>query len=215
MNRTTITKVLLWLGCLTPVSLLGYRAYTGRLSANPIEDILHFLGLWGLILLLSTLAVTPLRRLTGANWLIKLRRPLGLFAFFYVCLHFTTYLWLDQWFEWEFIVEDITERPYIIVGFTAFLLLIPLAVTSTRGWIRRMGRWWQRLHSLVYVAAALGVFHFLWLVKADTREPAIYGMVLVALLAARLRPKRKAAKRRDVARRPATAGTAAPATEGT
>lgn len=215
MNRTTIAKTILWLGCLTPVSLLGYRAYTGLLSANPIEDILHFLGLWGLILLLSTLAVTPLRRLTGANWLIKLRRPLGLFAFFYVCLHFTTYLWLDQWFEWEFIIEDITERPYIIVGFSAFLLLIPLAITSTRGWIRRMGRWWQRLHSLIYVAAALGVFHFLWLVKADTREPVIYGMVLIALLAARLRPKRKAAKRQEVGRRPAPSAPSAPATEGT
>ncbi len=134
-----------------------------------------------------TLTVTPLRQLTGLGWLIKLRRTLGLYAFFYATLHFGIYLGIDQFFAWEFILEDIAERPYITLGFTALLLLAPLALTSTKGMIKRLGgARWRRLHRLVYVAAALGVIHFLWLVKADIREPAIFGLALVVLLGYRV-----------------------------
>ncbi len=134
-----------------------------------------------------TLSVTPVRQITGIGWLIKLRRMLGLFAFFYASLHFATYVGLDQFFAFDYILEDIAERPYITVGFTALLILVPLAVTSTKRMVKRMGgKRWSRLHKLVYLAAALGVLHFLWLVKADIREPAIFAAVLVMLLGYRL-----------------------------
>ena len=155
-------------------------------AVEPVEAITHRTGWWALTLLLVTLAVTPIRRLTGWNPLIKLRRPLGLFAFFYATLHVLTYFGLDQFFDLSYIAEDILERPYITVGFTAWVLLVPLAVTSTRGWIRRLGGRWQALHRLVYVSAGLAVLHFLWLVKADTREPLIFAAVLVFLLLFRL-----------------------------
>lgn len=157
------------------------------MGANPIEEITHRTGWWTLAFLMLTLAVTPVRQITGLGWLIKLRRMLGLFAFFYASLHFAIYLGLDQFFAFDYILEDIAERPYITVGFTALLILTPLAVTSTKRMVKRMGgRRWSRLHKLVYLAAALGVLHFLWLVKADIREPAIFAAVLITLLGYRL-----------------------------
>jgi methionine sulfoxide reductase heme-binding subunit len=157
------------------------------LGANPIERALHHTGWWALVLLLVSLAVTPARRLTGRNDLIRLRRPLGLFAFFYATLHLTIYVGLDQFFAWSFILEDLLERPFITVGFAAWLLLLPLAVTSTRGWIVRLGRRWVLLHKLVYLASALGILHYFWRVRADTRAPLLFALALVALLALRIR----------------------------
>jgi sulfoxide reductase heme-binding subunit YedZ len=179
----------LFLVCLVPAALLGWDAARGALT-DPIKESTHRTGWWALALLVVTLAVTPARRLTGWNGMVKYRRMLGLFAFFYACLHFLTYLVLDQFFAWEFIVEDVAKRPYITVGFAAFLMLLSLALTSTNGWIRRLGKRWQRLHALIYVAALAGVVHFLWQVKADVRVPTIFGLVIVALLAFRLLPRR-------------------------
>ncbi len=179
-------KPLLFLVCLLPLERLIYLAMNDGLGANPIEFITRSTGTWTLAGLLLTLAVTPLRRLTGRNELIRLRRMLGLFAFFYASLHFTTYLWLDQFFDLAGIVKDIYKRPFITVGFTAFVLLIPLAATSTQGMMRRLGRRWQQLHRLVYLIACLGVLHYLWLVKKDMTQPLIYGLILVMLLLARL-----------------------------
>lgn len=180
-------KVALFIACLVPAAWILFVALTGRLAAEPIKDLEHRTGDWAIRMLLITLAVTPLRWATGWNAVIKFRRMLGLFAFFYVTVHLLTYLVLDQFFAWHYIIEDIAKRPYITVGFTGFLLLLPLAVTSTRGWIRRLGgKRWNRLHSLIYVAAACGVVHYLWLVKADVRLPVMYGMILVALLAIRV-----------------------------
>lgn len=153
-----------------------------RLGANPIEEVLHRLGWWGLVFLILSLAVTPVRRLTGWNRLVRHRRFVGLVAFGYLTAHFLSYVVLDQFFAWSYILEDIVERPFIMSGFAAWLLLIPLAVTSTRRWIRRLGRRWVNLHRLVYVAGALGVLHYYWKVKADTREPLIFAMVLLVLL---------------------------------
>jgi sulfoxide reductase heme-binding subunit YedZ len=197
-------KVILWIGCLTPLGILVLETVQDRLGANPIERITHLTGFFGLTFLLVTLAITPLRRVTGWNAAIQLRRPLGLFAFFYLCLHFLTYIVLDHFFDWGTIVEDILERPYITVGFTALMLLFPLAITSTRGWIRRLGRRWQKLHRLVYAAAGLGVLQFFWKEKADTREPLIFAAVLAVLLLIRLPVfKRLTARRRSPT--PATA----------
>ena len=176
-----------FLASLVPAALIVWDTLTGRLSANPIEDVTHRTGRWGLSFLLLTLAVTPLRRLTGFSHLILLRRMLGLFAFFYLSTHFAIYLGLDQFFSIRDIVEDVAKRPYITVGFTSFVLLVPLAVTSTKKMVKRLGgKRWTRLHQLVYVTAAGGVLHFLWLVKADTRDPIIYGSILVVLLGLRL-----------------------------
>lgn len=170
------------------MAVLFWRAFTGGLSANPIDDITDVSGTWTLRFLLLGLAITPLRRLTGWNVLIRYRRMIGLFAFAYVCLHFCTYLVFDQFFDVAAIWDDVAKRRYITVGFTAFLLLIPLAITSTTGWIRRLGgRRWAQLHRLVYVAAILGVVHFLWQVKGnDLREPLVYAAVLAALLLSRV-----------------------------
>lgn len=179
-------KTAVFLLCLAPLGALGARIAGGEVPPNPVETLTHFTGDWALRLLLVTLAVTPLRRLSGWGWLLRLRRMLGLFAFFYAVLHLATYLWLDQFFDWGAIAEDVLERPYITLGFAAFLVLVPLAVTSTRGWVRRLGRRWQILHRGVYVAAVLAVLHFLWLVKGDPTEPLIYAGVLALLLAARL-----------------------------
>jgi sulfoxide reductase heme-binding subunit YedZ len=181
-------KPALFVVCLVPATLLLWDAFTGGLGANPIEEITHRTGDWTLRLLLVTLAVTPLRRLTGFTALVRLRRMLGLFAFFYASLHFLTWLVLDQFFDWQSIVADVIKRPYITVGFTAFVLLIPLAATSTNAMMRRLGRNWTRLHRLVYVIGILGVIHFWWLVKADVLEPAIYAVILAVLLASRLPP---------------------------
>lgn len=179
-------KTIVFLACLTPLGLLGFDAYTDNLGANPIEVITRSTGAWTLVFLLITLGVTPLRKISGWHGLIKFRRMFGLFAFFYACLHFTTYIWLDQFFDVDEIVKDIPKRPFITVGFTSFVLLVPLALTSTSGMIRRLGRRWQQLHRLVYLIAIGGVVHYLWLVKADRRQPLIYGAILTLLLAYRV-----------------------------
>ena len=180
----------LWYGVflcgLAPFLWLVFLAVTGGLGANPIERITHFTGDWQLNLLLITLAMTPLRRLTRRNVFIRFRRMLGLFAFFYVCLHFSTWLVLDQFFDWNDIVRDIMKRPFITVGFIAFLLLIPMAVTSTRKMVQRLGPHWRRLHSCIYIIGTLGIIHYLWLVKADKLVPIIYGSIFILLLVLRL-----------------------------
>jgi sulfoxide reductase heme-binding subunit YedZ len=178
-------KPAVFLLCLVPLLWLVWDIVQEQLSANPIEDITHRTGDWALRFLLITLAVTPLKRLSGQVWLLRLRRMLGLYAFFYTLLHFLTYLWLDQQFLFSEILVDIGKRPYITVGFSAFVLLIPLAVTSNRYAMRRLGRRWQKLHRSVYIIAVFGVLHYLWLVKADSRDPIIYGVVLVGLLGVR------------------------------
>ncbi|HEY8483584.1 MAG TPA: protein-methionine-sulfoxide reductase heme-binding subunit MsrQ [Longimicrobiales bacterium] len=186
----------LWLVCLAPLGLLMLDAVRGGLGANPIQEATHRTGRWALILLLATLAVTPVRRLTGWNELIRLRRPLGLFAFSYATLHFLVYIAIDQFFAFGDILADVAKRPYITAGFAAFVLLVPLAATSTRAAVRRLGRRWQALHRLVYVSAALGVLHFLWLVKAPAiRRPLTYGAVLALLLLLRLPVGRRRAGR--------------------
>jgi methionine sulfoxide reductase heme-binding subunit len=177
-----------WALCLLPAAALAWRAATGNLTANPIEHITLTTGFWSLALLMATLAVTPVRRLTGLNELVRYRRTLGLFAFFYAMLHFLTYILLDRFLEFGEIGADILKRPYITVGFAAFLLLVPLALTSTRSAIRRLGRRWITLHRLVYPAAALAVLHFYWKKssKADIREPLIFAGILAVLLLLRL-----------------------------
>lgn len=181
-----VLKPVVFGAALVPALLLVRRAMTDDLGANPIEEITHQTGLWTLRFLLITLAVTPLRRLTGWHAVIRLRRMLGLFAFFYVCLHFLTYMVLDHFFNFDAIVADIAKRPYVTVGFTGFVLLIPLALTSTAGMVRRLGRKWQRLHQLIYIAAFCGVLHYLWLVKADLRDPRFYSVTLAVLLGVRV-----------------------------
>jgi len=191
-------KPIVFLVCLIPLARLVWLAYTGGLGANPIEFITRSTGTWTLVLLLVTLSITPLRRLSGYNSLIKVRRMLGLFAFFYVCLHFTTYIWLDQFFEWASIVKDIKKRPFITVGFASFVLLIPLAMTSTNAMMRRLGRRWQQLHRLVYLIGIGGVVHYWWLVKKDITQPALYALVLAILLGYRLAKWLQAKKRAAV-----------------
>lgn len=179
-------KIAVFCLCLGPAAVLVYNAATGGLGANPIEAITFFTGDWTLYFLLITLGVTPLRRLTGWTPVMRYRRMLGLFAFFYACLHFLTYLVLDQFFDWHTIAGDVMKRPYITVGFSAFLLLIALAVTSTARMKQKLGPRWRRLHRLVYVIGGLGILHYLWLVKADIRPPVIYGLVFITLLVLRL-----------------------------
>lgn len=174
-------KGLLFLVCLLPLAQLLWHALLGH-AVNPIEDLTRGLGTWTLRFLLITLCVSPLRALGAPGWLLRLRRMLGLYAFFYACLHLLTYLWLDQFFDWAAIVRDIVKRPFITVGMLAFLLLLPLAITSTDGWIRRLKRNWGKLHRLVYVIAPLGVLHYLWLVKRDLQSPLIYAAILAVLL---------------------------------
>ena len=189
MNRKRILlglKVVLWLGALSPAAWLVAGYFLDRLGANPIEKITRVTGMTTLVLLLLTLSVTPFRRLTKWNPVIQLRRPLGLFAFFYASTHFLIWMVLDLGFEFEWIWEDIVDRPYITVGFTAFVLLIPLAVTSTRGWIRRLGKRWTKLHRLIYLCVALGVLHYYWLVKADVRLPLIMAGIYGGLMAIRI-----------------------------
>jgi len=203
-----VVKPLAFVASLGPFAWLTRDILTGNLGANPVERITHFTGLTALTFLLITLGITPARRLFRLSPLIQLRRMLGLYAFFYAVLHFTIYgldrtLFEGTGLSFRSIVEDVGKRPYITVGFTAFLILGALAATSTNGMVKRLGgKRWQRLHQLVYVAAALGVLHFLWLVKADVRQPVAYGLVLVGLLATRLvyqrlRSARPAAERRS------------------
>ncbi|MGA3089481.1 MAG: protein-methionine-sulfoxide reductase heme-binding subunit MsrQ [Terriglobales bacterium] len=185
--RLRLLKLAVFFAALVPLGRLGWKALLGGLGANPIEFITHSTGDWTLIFVLLTLAITPLRRISRQYWLIGLRRMIGLFAFVYATLHFVTYVWLDKFFDLHEMFHDIAKRPFITVGFSAFLLLIPLALTSTAGSIRRLGgRRWQRLHRLIYLTGILGVVHYLWLVKADRRKPLEFGVVLSILLAYRL-----------------------------
>ena len=185
-TRIARVKAVLFVVCLMPLGLLIWRGFSGGLTANPIEFITHTTGWWALAFLMITLAVTPMRRWLDAPWLLRLRRMLGLYAFFYASLHFLTWLVVDQFFDWEAIIKDIAKRPYITVGFTAFVLLLPLAATSTNAMVRRLGAArWQSLHRLVYAIAILGVVHFWWLVKKDIREPALFAIILFVLLGAR------------------------------
>jgi len=189
MTRRSLAmvKVLLTLACLVPLAVLIARTMGfGSLGANPVEEVLHTLGKTGLNLLLLTLAVTPLRKLTRRNWLVALRRTLGLLAFGYLLLHATTYVVLDQGLAWSSLLVDVTQRPYITLGFLALMLMIPLAVTSTNAMQRRLGRRWGQLHRAVYVIAILGVTHFLWQVKIDISEPLIYIAILALLLGFRM-----------------------------
>jgi sulfoxide reductase heme-binding subunit YedZ len=181
------TKVMVFLVCLIPLALLINRALSGRLGANPVEFLQHATGDWTLRFLIFTLAITPLRKLLNLPELIRFRRMLGLFAFFYVCLHFLTYIGPDQSFDLAGMGKDVWKRPFITVGFLAFVLLIPLAITSTAGWIRRLGgRRWQMLHRAVYLSAILGVIHYYWLVKSDVRKPLFYGALVAILLGYRV-----------------------------
>ena len=180
-------KSVIFLLALIPLSRLGLGAYLDTLGANPIEKITRTTGYWTLAFLLISLIVTPLRRVLGWLWLIRLRRMLSLFAFFYACLHFLTYLVLDQFFDWEGIIKDIIKRPYITVGFPAFLLMIPMAITSTDAMIRRLGgKRWRLLHRLVYLCAVGGVVHYWWLVKKDLTNPVTFAVWLGFLLGIRL-----------------------------
>lgn len=184
---TRVIKPTLFAVLLIPFLLLVWQAVTDSFGANPVEEITHQTGLWALRILLLTLAISPLRKLSGISEWIRLRRMIGLYCFFYACLHFITYAWLDQGFDPGLIFDDVIERPYITFGFTAFVLLIPLAATSVNRVVRYMGgKRWKRLHRLVYVCAIAGVLHYLWLVKADYLNPMIYLLALLILLSFRL-----------------------------
>lgn len=176
-------KVIVFLVCLGPLSVLVWKAMHDLLGANPVDVITRSTGKWTLTFLMITLSVTPLRKLLSLPWLVRFRRMLGLFAFFYGALHLTTYVWLDKFFDVHAMLHDIYKRRFITAGMTGFTLMLPLALTSTTGWIRRLGgKRWQKLHRLVYFSAAAGVVHFIWLVKADLRRPLTYGAVLAVLL---------------------------------
>lgn len=187
-NKTQIkwVKAFVFVFTLIPLIRLFYLGLTDNLSANPVEFVERSTGFWTLFILLATLTLTPIKLLTGQVWQIQLRRMLGLFMFFYACLHITTYLWLDYNFYWPDIVKDIIKHPYVLVGFSAFILTIPLAATSNDAMIRKLRTHWKQLHQLVYLIALLGVIHFWWLVKKDIREPLLYACILFALLAIRL-----------------------------
>jgi len=180
-------KVLVFAVCLAPACVLTWKGFHNDLGANPIDVITRSTGKWTLTFLLITLGVTPLRKLSGLSWLISFRRMLGLFAFFYGSLHLMTYVWLDKFFNVSEMLHDIAKRRFITAGMTAWTLMLPLALTSTAGWIRRLGgKRWQVLHRLIYLSAAAGVVHFIWLVKADLRRPLTYGTILAVLLVYRL-----------------------------
>ena len=192
-RQILLLRIAVWIIGLGPVAWLTAGVFRGTLGANPVEKIIHVEGRWTLVFILVTLAVTPVRRLTGWNRVIQLRRLLGLFAFFHACVHFLAYAGLDYFFALGLILDDVLERRYITAGFTALVLMVPLAVTSTKGWIRRLGKRWQRLHRLAYVAAGLGVLHYFWKVRADTFWPLLSAVTLAGLFAIRLayRGKRK------------------------
>ena len=188
--RRRVVKPAVWLACLTPLAYLIYSLYLD-LGANPIETVTNTTGIWTLRLIVTTIAITPLRWLTGINQLVNYRRLIGLFAFFYGSLHFTTYVVttfiVDGQFDYSGLVKDLTERRYIIAGFTAFVLMIPLAITSTAGWIRRLGgKRWNVLHRLIYITALAAVLHYFWKVKLDTTFPVFYGIGVAVLLGFRL-----------------------------
>ena len=187
MTRAGWLKLVVFPACLVPLANLAWQAAKANLGANPIEAITHSTGDWTLIFLLVTLSITPLRKVTRQLWLIQFRRMFGLFAYFYACLHFLTYIWLDQGFDVHSMAKDVYKRPFITMGFTAFVLLAPLAVTSTRKMIQRLGgRRWQWLHRLIYVSAAAAIVHFTWAMKKDHHRPIEYGIVLAVLLGYRV-----------------------------
>jgi sulfoxide reductase heme-binding subunit YedZ len=207
------TKVFVFVLCLAPLAMLVWRALHGDLTANPIEFITHTTGDWTLRFLIITLAVTPLRKILHIPQLIRFRRMFGLFAFFYACLHFSTWIGLDKFFAWSEMWKDVEKRRFITVGFAGFVLMIPLAITSTAGWIRRLGgKRWQLLHRLIYLSAIAGVIHYYWLVKSDERKPLAYGCVVAILLAWRLGNwlynKRRGAMPSTSQKEPVTAETA-------
>ena len=187
MLRKSWIKVLVFLCCLAPLARLAWRFWQQDLGPNPLETLEHFTGDWTLRLLVTTLAITPLRKLLHLPDLIRFRRMIGLFTFFYGCLHFLTYLYFDKLFDLHEILKDVGKRPFITAGFTALVLMLPLALTSTRGWIRRLGgRRWQNLHRLVYISGIAGTVHYYWLVKSDVRLPLLYGSLVAILLLARV-----------------------------
>ncbi|HJQ70630.1 MAG TPA: protein-methionine-sulfoxide reductase heme-binding subunit MsrQ [Blastocatellia bacterium] len=187
MKEIKFAKAVVFINSLVPLALLAWDAYHHRLGANPLEFVTHTTGTLALVFLLISLAVTPLRRLLGLGWLVKLRRMLGLYAFFYASLHLITYFWFDKFFNLRAAAADIAKRPFIAVGMLAFFLLVPLAVTSTNTMVKRLGgKRWRRLHKIVYIAAALGILHYYLLVKADTRTPLWFAAALGVLLAYRL-----------------------------
>lgn len=182
-----VVKPALFMVCLIPLALITWDAFNNQLGANPIEKIMRRTGDWTLRFLFITLTITPARQLLNMPWLIKLRRMLGLFAFFYALLHFTNYIWLDQFFDADEIIKDVIKRKYITIGFACFLMLIPLAITSTNNMVKRLGgKRWQKLHKSVYVISIGGVIHYLWLVKKDLGEPLIYAALLAILLGYRI-----------------------------
>jgi sulfoxide reductase heme-binding subunit YedZ len=193
----------IFLGGLVPLVWMALRAGTGALSANPIAEIENELGLTALVFLLASLACTPAKRFLGWTWQMRVRRELGLFAFFYAALHFLAYLVLDEFFDWGAIVADIAQRPFITVGFLALVLMVPIAFTSTNGWVRRLGYLrWQRIHQVVYLAGALAVVHFIWRVKLDVSQPLVYAAIFAGLIALRLAfwLRKRAAERSRVRR---------------
>jgi sulfoxide reductase heme-binding subunit YedZ len=193
MRKWRWRKVLLFLLGLAPLFWLAWRAWDHRLTANPLEFITHYTGDWTLRLIIISLTVTPLRKVLNLPELIRYRRMIGLFAFFYGCLHFLTYIWFDKFFDVHEMIVDVAKRRYITVGFTGFVMLIPLAVTSTAGWIRRLGgKRWQLLHRLVYLTAVCGVVHYYWLVKSDIRLPVFYGILVALLLGWRIASRKRA-----------------------
>ena len=182
-----LLKMIVWVLCLGPVGLLVWKALGSKLGANPLSEITLSTGHWTLYLLLITLAMSPLRKITGLNWLIRFRRLLGLFAFFYGCLHLMTYLWFDKFFDLHEIVKDVYKRPFITAGFTAWCLMLPLAITSTAASIRWLGgKRWQTLHRLIYASAIAGVVHYWWLVKRDLSDPEFMAGILTLLLGFRI-----------------------------
>ena len=192
-QQTVYVKAAIWLFALMPLARLIWLGVNEDLGANPVEFVERSTGTWTLVILLTTLSMTPIRLLTGQVWQIQLRRLLGLFMFFYACLHITTYVWLDYSFVWVDITKDIIKHPYVIVGFSAFLMTIPLAATSNSYMIKRLKSNWKKLHQIVYLIAILGVLHFWWLVKKDVTEPIYYAAVLALLLGVRLYFKQKSA----------------------
>lgn len=187
MKSFRALKPFVFLLCLLPLAHLVWKGFAGELGANPIEVITHATGDWTLRLLLITLSITPLRKLSRLHALIQFRRMLGLFAFFYGCLHLLTYVWLDQFFDVHSMIKDIAKRPFITMGFAGFVLMVPLAITSTRKMIQRLGgKRWNRLHQLIYLSATAGAIHFYWLVKKDVSRPVLYASILAALLAYRV-----------------------------
>ena len=194
-RQILLVKTAIWVIGVAPVVWLAAAFFQRDLGVNPVEKIIHIQGRWTLVFLLAAMAVTPIRRLTGWNRIIQVRRLVGLFAFFHACVHFLAYAGMEQLFALQYIIADVVDRRYITAGFAGLVLMIPLAVTSTKGWIRRLGKRWQKLHRLAYVAAALGVLHYFWKVKGDTFWPLLAAATLAGLFAVRLAYRRKSRRR--------------------